>query len=412
VTATFQPIVARFPSSCCVCRAKIAAGQPIGYDRQGAKSQKVVCGPCLQKGALPQQASAPTSKPDPIQAAIQAAASQAAASLAAQQQPAAAALPTPPTPPVSQGSQGPVSITLNATGWPTVPGVRVHECEGAGQKFAHIDCDNIESLSVYAHQTPTAYKNINRWRHTKGNDDGPEWFGLPLAECVAVLAKGLWPDGAGKLRAALGDIGNDLPAPQSILRKPVRDSHGDTLDVQRVFRGDLERAWERRKRTRAVSRRHVTLYVNIAQAANRSAEELFWRGGCAAIAANLLEQAGYSVELVQTICSDNVWPEKNVSCLLTTIAKRVDEPVNLERLAATLALAGSFRYLGFLARCQGPWAVNFGYGNTRSRSADLLGDIDPGSIVIETGDVTNLAQARATLLKILAPYMAPERIAA
>jgi len=106
-----------------------------------------------------------------------------------------------------------------------------------------------------------------------------------------------WPEGAERVEKMTEALrGSDLPQPRSIRRK-VRFSEdgGDEVCLDRYQEG--RPYWRTTRREGSIGPSVLTVAVQIGAPAYRKSAELFWRGACAIALTELLEEAGYSVEL-------------------------------------------------------------------------------------------------------------------
>jgi len=91
-----------------------------------------------------------------------------------------------------------------------------------------------------------------------------------------------------------------------------------------------------------------------------TAEQLFWQGAAAACVTDLLESAGYRVEVYATNCSDH----HNGKTVVRVRVKEADQPTRLDTLAAVMCHAGIYRIFGLSAKEQANFPINNNYGST------------------------------------------------
>jgi len=150
-----------------------------------------------------------------------------------------------------------------------------------------------------------------------------------------------WSEGRDKADKFLGKLG-DLGTPMSRRRKLIRGDHGDTLDIHRVYAGQLDTAWSRaqRRATRAPIR--VSICVNNAGLSDVPAHELIWRGVCAVALSDKLESAGYSTRLVVGKGGVTCGHGEKISCRI--MVKDFNQPLNISTATAVM-LPGFMRCL-------------------------------------------------------------------
>lgn len=174
---------------------------------------------------------------------------------------------------------------------------------------------------------------------------GSGWYGAAPAIAQQRVIKG-WPEGADKIKKALEAL--QITVPMSVRRRLQRTDQGDELDIHAVNRGDLSHAWTARHRRRSRSKLQVRLVLQLNLLARTDAEELFWRGAAAVRFADLLTEAGYSVEIVGAVASKKVSGfASNDTVLATFPVKPADAPLDIAALTGVVANAGFHRIYGF-----------------------------------------------------------------
>jgi len=185
-------------------------------------------------------------------------------------------------------------------------------------------------------------------RHSDDHSYGTDWWGRPTVQAVIESVEKGWPEGLERIRAALGQL--SIPKLQSIRRKRSRSSFGDEVDMQRVYAGDLERAWTTSVRTMSDVRSTTptSILVDICGDANCSSESLFWSGATAVALAEAFHRSGRACEIVAYLRTDNATERgNNIFCAFKV--QPAGTMVDLEHLAAVLGLSGFFRYYGWKA---------------------------------------------------------------
>jgi hypothetical protein len=205
-----------------------------------------------------------------------------------------------------------------------------------------------------------------------------------LPEARALLKEG-WPKGARRLKALAERLAAEIPPAKSIRRRLRWSDDGDEVSKDRLNGGFVDFCWRASKRELVASPEVVTVETNWGGTARRSAEELFWQGAAAACLTDILEQAGYRVELY----ANNYSVHPIGRTLLRIRVKEADAPVRIDTLAAVLCHAAVFRVFGLAAKEQAPFYVNGGHGKTteitRERFSELeekLGQDGRGTIMI------------------------------
>jgi len=186
-------------------------------------------------------------------------------------------------------------------------------------------------------------------KHSDDRGFSQSWFGLSGgAKAVDDMFLTGWHEGAERIRQTLKVL--TAPKISSVRRKRVRGPIGDEVDMQRVYAGDLARAWSTTTRTPKRGRqiRPVTIVVDISTVWSRTSDEYFWRGAVATRLADELQKAGRAVRIVVAICHDDAFRD-GAGFLCSVVVKDFQEPLSLDRVAYQTALAGFYRYYVFAA---------------------------------------------------------------
>lgn len=227
----------------------------------------------------------------------------------------------------------------------------------ASKKTIRMDFDSVMSTNV----TPDQVQEINRWKYDDLAERTASWWGAgDTAEEVRDLIAHGWKDGVNRMLDAMGKFGGEFHA-TSIKRQIIRGDYGDELDIHRVYSGSLGDAWTRRKRQRKVSPSIVTIGCNLAINGSQSPDELFWRGAAVLRLADVLTEAGYSVEIVAWLKSCGTTESgKDIEQVIRI--KESSDPLDLNSVASTLCLAGFLRLNMFQNYAKLEERVSYGLG--------------------------------------------------
>ena len=208
-----------------------------------------------------------------------------------------------------------------------------------------------------------------------------------------------WPEGAARIRTAMGEVA--VPAVVSIRRRGRWADAGDELNRERVYAGDLERAWRTTSRAQVSAPRVVRVIIDIAANCGTGADSLFWRGAAGASLAEALTAAGYSVEIVAASAAQAV-SSKGESVFTATTVKGAESPLNLTALAAATASASFFRGCVFAtmnATVTGAACSSLGYTIPLTEAREALATLgiaqtpETRSFIVN-GDVLDAESAR------------------
>ena len=193
------------------------------------------------------------------------------------------------------------------------------------------------SLDKWKNQANRAEALTHTQSKANGRDD---WLGAPnVTELHNRLERG-WADGVKRLEQIAT---RELSAPASVRRRRVRGDAGDELDMQAVWRGDLNRAWSRTRRANRVGSRTVSIVIDLAASAGVTSDKLFWRGASALRLAQLLTESGYSVALYGAAGVNRADSSGKLNMAQLVEIKSEDSPLDMDKLAALTAMAGFFR---------------------------------------------------------------------
>jgi hypothetical protein len=260
------------------------------------------------------------------------------------------------------------------------------------------------SLAEYAAvpaMTDYNREQLVRKMNLKSGAESKDWYGVAGgADKVLDLIKNGWPEGVQRMLDSFGKLTTSQTA-TSIKRIKARGDHGDEFDIHRAYSGGLDKAWSRRARGRRPSARCVSIYLSAAVSWNVNAESMFWRGAAALAITDLLSTAGYSVEVITGVSTDNMAAAGSAHLTSATTVKAASDPVNLNSLASSLCLAGFFRVLGFAQIHSAPFDVDSGLGQPANVRLSEIEASDT-TIVIEGTSVSSEASARRWLEATLA----------
>lgn len=168
--------------------------------------------------------------------------------------------------------------------------------------------------------------------------DRPEIKGARQA--VAAMAEPLFQAGVARIERLMSQL--VVPDPVSIKRRMRRDDHGDELDMQRVWQGELDQAWTHAKRMHAPTAQRVIVGVFLGCLANEGSDVVAWRGVAALALAQALETAGYSVRVV-AMARATLWDGLDSKTAEDVVVKAENEQLDLHRAASLVASTLLFR---------------------------------------------------------------------
>jgi len=130
----------------------------------------------------------------------------------------------------------------------------------------------------------------------------------------------------------------------------------------------------------------------------QTAEELFWQGAAAAVMTDILEEAGYRVEVYANRVSER---HGRRHCIRVKV-KEADMPMRLDGVAAVLCHAGIFRTFGFLCIEQAEFDVgDWGHGHGSELNPGDAEVLNGGVESIHIGTISTESEAVAAIKKFV-----------
>ena len=219
--------------------------------------------------------------------------------------------------------------------------------------------EEIEEIGI-----PNALKyNYEIYNNYMKEQKSSAWFGGGVRtpkEAMQKIKDG-WPEMLQRLNDMWGDERPELSLAASVVkvrrRKRHRKDYGDTLDMQRVWNGQLDTAWERPEREHRLTatQRHATLYIDMGTTCGTSADATLWRAAAAMLICDILVQAGRAVEIYVGDSGAGAYPGGGPTYMQNAVrVKSYTQPLYMERLAAMVSMA-YFRSYGFFTIMANPY---------------------------------------------------------
>lgn len=161
---------------------------------------------------------------------------------------------------------------------------------------------SLHAMQQTADSAPVNHRNSDHQKSVASMRYGAAFYGMEevvnggLRSTFDDLVAHGWPEGRKRAQQLQGEI--NLPRPKSRKRRRRFADTGDTIDMDRVRNGQLDRAWQRTSRQIKNSPAHVLIAVNIGVSARQDSDELFWRGAAALTLVDHLTGAGYNVRVI------------------------------------------------------------------------------------------------------------------
>ena len=178
--------------------------------------------------------------------------------------------------------------------------------------------------------------------------DSDKWLGIPggFVDIKQRLDNG-YAEGERDIIAFYDKVKATLPRALGHNRVKRKSETGDELDYHAMLRGCNDRAWTQSHRAIRKGSGILRLVVNIGANAHTGAHELRWRGVAAVALTHIMSKAGYSVEVVAAFAVSNPDVYDSMNVTVATVVKSRTAAIDTGLLAATVALPGFFRTVGF-----------------------------------------------------------------
>jgi len=205
----------------------------------------------------------------------------------------------------------------------------------------------------------------------------------------ALPAQG-WSEGVDKALALLEDTGIGAGATHMARRWSHDD--GERFDVERHYAGLAP--WQAYHRTAGgTNGRIVPIVAVMGTPGGVTAQTIAWRVYAAVKAIDMLEDAGYRVELTAAYLTLDMFTLRRDAWELWVRVKEADDPVDLSQIAAVLS-AAAHRWYGWAWKAAEPDTISDGFGRVPIHAKPT--DVEPGTIILGR-DVDSRETAQAWL---------------
>ena len=227
--------------------------------------------------------------------------------------------------------------------------------------------------------------------------DNNRWLGFPgsFADIKQCLENG-YADGERDIVAFHDKVKATLPRALGHNRAKRKAETGDELDYHAMLRGCNDRAWTQSHRAIRKDSGILRLVADIGANAHTGAHELRWRGVAAVALTHIMVKAGYSVEVVAAFAVSNPDVLDSMTATVSTVVKPRTTAIDTGLLAATVALSGFFRTVGFAGIVRACDMVGKAADNDLGHYLDVSGVLpvpDKVTQLFVAGDVCNEASA-------------------
>jgi hypothetical protein len=216
--------------------------------------------------------------------------------------------------------------------------------------------------------TPDAIKS-ERGRNDGWLTNDPEWAGSANMTHALKLARDGWRDGVAKAKLAAEIIGGD----HAQARQRVHGVAGGRVNVGRMLSGSPVHMVHRPRRDGV---KVITLLIDVWMASAIAADDAVIRAACVAAMCDVLENSGYSCEIVAVGSAYTGGLRMQVA----TNIKQAGDALNLEDVTFALGHPSMLRRLCFALAANEPRLRQF-WRNMGMQEAAFV-DTDPGAFYI------------------------------
>lgn len=239
---------------------------------------------------------------------------------------------------------------------------------------------------------------LDRDDHRWMGIDGDRQAGENHLDTTARLVREGWRKGVDLIGKVADKV--TVPLPRSVRRVQRWHREGDDVEMQRVWQGDLDRAWRATQRDLRTGPKRVRILVDAIASGYVDADDMRWRGVAALKLADVLVEAGYSVQVESVTNAEAYGTGKTFK--LRAIVKDYTAPLDLQTLAATTALPAFFRSLvhtwGLNAAKFKRDGVSF---SVRSPEPEDFPDGDNAQVVMLSRNIASADDASLAITKIV-----------
>lgn len=255
-----------------------------------------------------------------------------------------------------------------------------------------------DSLDALIEKADEAHRQ-GKAHHGSTDSDyvGRKWQGWTEARD---FARSPWQEGLQAVESMLAQLSAvELPAPMDRKRRPRWSAdNGDEVCNDRLRAGQDYWRETRRQDTRAPQQ--VRIVFQLWQMAMQNSFDALWRGAASICLANLLESAGYRVELWVAESCREAFDSTRDPKLTCACLKRADQPLDLATLVNAIA--------GWFLRTV-VWQEHYSYPQAPTSFMAMQRPIDPAELaeLVGTGetividDIWNRSAALARVREII-----------
>lgn len=209
--------------------------------------------------------------------------------------------------------------------------------------------------------------NQNTWvENVKGHQEEGKshllyWYGFENVEGVIKICREGWVEGVQiyqAIKSSIPDIELSGCFHKKYKRKKKYSDSGDEVDIDKYIHNEIETMFiDQQKYIAEKHGKIITIYSSFAFNSNRSSKESLWMGITTCVLTDILESAGYRVEIVGFCALYKPFVEFSspTETQFNINIKFPEQPLDLINVLMASAYPGFFRYFGFKTILASPY---------------------------------------------------------
>lgn len=190
-----------------------------------------------------------------------------------------------------------------------------------------------------------------------------------VADAERLVANG-WAEGAAQCAQLAPSLAPLIAPPRSIKRRVRWADNGTELNIDRALAGQWDTAYRSTYAVPSFAPKVISLACNFGGSSQLSHAQLFWCAAQMIVVSDLLEQAGYAVEL-RAVKHNVIGGKKATHVLLDVLVKEAGQPMRADAVAAMFGHAGVYRTFGHTLLMTSPYDIGASLGRLTAISAIL-----------------------------------------
>lgn len=186
-----------------------------------------------------------------------------------------------------------------------------------------------------ANKGPNPFKRLERIQWPGIHINPGDWDG------AAALLRKPWPEAVSMVRYVADQVrqSRELPLPKSVKRRPRWSDDDGDIDVDRAMKGESD-MYRSARRHRSTAPMHIAFVTNLDATIgwwHTNSTGVFFRSAASIAMSDILEDAGYSVEIWIWSRGLNVFPEPDSEQFIACKVKAAGDVVDYDALCSSMS---------------------------------------------------------------------------